>query len=64
MSHSQFHCIDSFILALAWLNLLCEQMTTGRINQVSIVAWRLETVDKKVNKDYFFTSSRADTRLH
>ena len=36
MSHSQFHCIP-FILRHAWLNLLDERMTTGRINQVAIV---------------------------
>ena len=35
MSHSQFYCI-MFILRRAWLNLLDERMTTGRINQVAI----------------------------
>jgi hypothetical protein len=35
MSHSQFHCIDLFILRHAWLNLWDKHMTTGRINQVS-----------------------------
>ena len=40
MSHSQFHCIKSFILRHAWLNLLDKHMTTGRINQVTfIVLW-------------------------
>ena len=33
MSHSQFYCI-MFILRRAWLNLLDERMTTGRVNQV------------------------------
>ena len=37
MSHSQFHCIKSFILRHAWLNLWDKHMTTGRINQVTIV---------------------------
>ena len=35
MSHSQFHCIELFILRHAWLNLWDKHMTTGRINQVS-----------------------------
>ena len=37
MSHSQFHSIESFILRHAWLNLWDERMTTGRINQVTII---------------------------
>ena len=37
MSHSQFHSIKQFILRHAWLNLWDKHMTTGRINQVSIV---------------------------
>ena len=37
MSHSQFHSIKSFILTHAWLNLWDKHMTTGRINQVTIV---------------------------
>ena len=37
MSHSQFHCIKSFILRHAWLNLWDKHMTTGRINQVTIL---------------------------
>ena len=37
MSHSQFHYIKSFILRHAWLNLLDKHMTTGRINQVTII---------------------------
>ena len=37
MSHSQFHSIELFILRHAWLNLLDKHMTTGRINQVTIV---------------------------
>ena len=36
MSHSQFHCI-LFILRHAWLNLWDKHMTTGRINQVTIL---------------------------
>ena len=39
MSHSQFHCIKSFILRHAWLNLWDKHMTTGRINQVTIVRY-------------------------
>ena len=37
MSHSQFHSINLFILRHAWLNLLDKHMTTGRINQVTIL---------------------------
>ena len=40
MSHSQFHCIKSFILRHAWLNLWDKHMTTGRINQVTILKRR------------------------
>ena len=36
MSHSQFHGIDA-ILRHAWLNLWDKHMTTGRINQVTIL---------------------------
>ena len=35
MSHSQFHSTKLFILRHAWLNLLSEHITAGRINQVS-----------------------------
>ena len=38
MSHSQFHLYKQFILGHAWLNLLDKHMTTGRINQVTLVA--------------------------
>ena len=34
MSRSQFHSKELFLLRHAWLNLLDERMTTGRINQV------------------------------
>ena len=37
MSRSQFHSIKLFILTHAWLNLWDERMTTGRINQVTII---------------------------
>ncbi len=37
MSHSQFHSIEVFILRHAWLNLWDKHMTTGRINQVTIL---------------------------
>ena len=37
MSHSQFHSIKLLILRHAWLNLWDKHMTTGRINQVTIV---------------------------
>ena len=37
MSHSQFHSLDLFKLTHAWLNLWDKRMTTGRINQVTIV---------------------------
>ena len=37
MSRTQFHGIKLFILRHTWLNLWDKHMTTGRINQVSIV---------------------------
>jgi hypothetical protein len=37
MSHSQFHSTKLFILRHAWLNLWDKHMTTGRINQVTLV---------------------------
>ena len=37
MSHSQFHSIIEFILRHAWLNLRDKHMTTGRINQVTLL---------------------------
>ena len=37
MSHSQFHSTKEFILTHAWLNLWDKHMTTGRINQVTIL---------------------------
>ena len=37
MSHSQFHSIKLFILRHAWLNLWDKHMTTGRINQVTVL---------------------------
>jgi hypothetical protein len=40
MSCTQFHCIKMFILRHAWLNLWDKHMTTGRINQVTIIKWR------------------------
>ncbi len=38
MSHLQFHCIKLFILRHAWLNLWDKHMTTGRINQVTLLS--------------------------
>ena len=38
MSRSQFHSRNLFILTHAWLNLWDERMTTGRINQVAMLA--------------------------
>jgi hypothetical protein len=40
MSHSQFHSTKLFILRHAWLNLWDKHMTTGRINQVTLVEKR------------------------
>ena len=37
MSHSQFHSIKVFTLRHAWLNLWDKHMTTGRINQITIL---------------------------
>ena len=36
MSHSQFHCL-AFKLRHAWLSLWDKHMTTGRINQITIL---------------------------
>ena len=36
MRHSQFHCI-AFILRHAWLSLSDKHVTTGRINQITIL---------------------------
>ena len=47
MSHSQFHSIDLFILRHAWLNLWDKHMTTGRINQVTILQRKLKERKKK-----------------
>ena len=41
MSHSQFHSIKLFTLRHAWLNLWDKHMTTGRINQITIVQRKL-----------------------
>jgi len=38
MSRSQFHSIKLFILRHAWLNLWDKHMTTGRINQVTLLS--------------------------
>ena len=43
MSHSQFHSIKLFTLRHAWLNLWDKHMTTGRINQITIVQRSPET---------------------
>jgi hypothetical protein len=51
MSHSQFHCIDLFILRHAWLNLWDKHMTTGRINQVSYKEF--SGADLMLLKDYY-----------
>ena len=47
MSHSQFHCIDLLILRHAWLSLWDKHITTGRINQVTIVV--LPPFENKIN---------------
>jgi hypothetical protein len=48
MSRPQFHSIRLFILRHAWLNLSDKHMTTGRINQVTIL---IKITQKK---DIFF----------
>ena len=48
MSHSQFHSIELFILRHAWLNLWDKHMTTGRINQVTILS-----TDLKKSENFF-----------
>ena len=40
MSRSQFYSIKLFILRHAWLNLWDKHMTTGRINQVTLLSVR------------------------
>jgi hypothetical protein len=49
MSHSQFHCI-AFILRHAWLSLWDKRMTTGRINQITIL--------KPSRRDYASSQTR------
>ena len=46
MSHSQFHSTNLFILRHAWLNLWDKHMTTGRINQITIMFVTLNTQPK------------------
>ena len=47
MSHSQFHSVKLFILRHAWLNLRNKHMTTGRINQVTVLLVRRATPFKR-----------------
>ena len=49
MSHSQFHSIELFILRHAWLNLWDKHMTTGRINQVTILSDGIENLTFGLN---------------
>ena len=46
MSHSQFRCII-LILRHAWLNLADKRMTTGRINQITILKQNSSTAPSK-----------------
>ena len=50
MSHSQFHRINWFILRHAWLNLWDKHMTTGRINQVTVLKRTPESIKKQTAK--------------
>jgi hypothetical protein len=56
MSCTQFHSIKSFILRHAWLNLWDKHMTTGRINQVTLLL-------KEMPSDETFLGSRSLTLL-
>ena len=52
MSHSQFHSTKLFILRHAWLNLWDKHMTTGRINQVTLLpeekGWKITQMQKSI----------------
>jgi hypothetical protein len=52
MSHSQFHSTKLFILRHAWLNLWDKHMTTGRINQVTLVNKENRTENRKDGSSY------------
>ncbi len=58
MSHSQFHCIKSFILRHAWLNLWDKRMTTGRIDQVAISSIFLALGTGLIRKDLWMLSKK------
>ena len=55
MSHSQFHSI-TLILRHAWLNLWDKHMTTGRINQITILKEEATSSKKERNRNLFFFS--------
>lgn len=56
MSHSQFHSLNLFILTHAWLNLWDKHMTTGRINQITILKEEATSSKKERNRNLFFFS--------
>ena len=60
MSHSRFHH-KRCELTRAWLNLLTEHMTPGRINQISIV--KPKTALGAVLNRYRFESTSDNVRL-
>ena len=51
MSRSQFHSIKLFILRHAWLNLWDKHMTTGRINQVTVLSGYCRAHSQKTPRD-------------
>ena len=61
MSHSQFHSIK-LILRHAWLSLWDKHMTTGRINQVSIVMFTA-TSDATTRPDLERLNMRRELRI-
>ena len=65
MSHSQFHSIKVFTLRHAWLNLWDKHMTTGRINQITIVqTWKRKHPNDKLMPQTDVTPQRTKQSWH
>ena len=67
MSHSQFHKYKLLILRHAWLSPSDKHMTTGRINQVSILlvfSCCFLAIATKVNQECFTMCSTAQEKKH
>ena len=59
MSRSQFHSIKLFILRHAWLNLWDKHMTTGRINQVTVLSTPTERPPKRLRLNMEIHTTKA-----